>query len=71
MGFKGKLKHSWDHVAYILEGHATLICDGKEHFVAEGDAVLIHGNVQHQWKNTSDLPMLRVTFNHLSSAAHE
>ena len=63
--------HSWDHVAYILEGHATLICDGKEHFVAEGDAVLIHGNVQHQWKNPSHLPMLRVTFNHLSSASHE
>ena len=63
--------HTWDHNVYILEGHATLICDGEEHFVAEGDAILIPPNVQHQWKNDSDMPMLRVTFNDLSSATHE
>ena len=63
--------HAWDHVVFILEGHGTLVCDGKDYLVSEGDVVLVPPNTLHQWKNDSDLPMLRVTFNALASEAHE
>ncbi|HEU0022893.1 MAG TPA: cupin domain-containing protein [Dehalococcoidia bacterium] len=63
--------HAWDHAVFILEGHGTLVCDGKEYLVAEGDAVLVPPNTRHQWKNDSDLPVVRVTFNALASEAHE
>ena len=59
--------HSWDHVVFILEGHAVIMCEGKEYPVAEGDGVLVPPNTLHQWRNTSDQPMTRVTFNSLSS----
>jgi quercetin dioxygenase-like cupin family protein len=63
--------HAWDHVVFILEGNGKLVCDGQEYLVSEGDAVLVPPNTLHQWKNDSDLPMLRVTFNALASEAHE
>jgi quercetin dioxygenase-like cupin family protein len=63
--------HRWEHVVYILEGHATLVVDGKDYTVSEGDAVLVPPNVHHQWRNDSDLPMKRVTFNPLESEVHE
>ena len=63
--------HPWDHVVFVLEGHGTLVCDGQDYLVAEGDAVMVPPNSLHQWKNDSDLPMVRVTFNSLDSAAHE
>jgi hypothetical protein len=27
----------------------------------------VPGNIQHQWKNESDAPMLRITFNAVAS----
>jgi len=62
--------HSWEHVVYILEGHGTLFCDGKDYTVAEGDAVLVPPHAFHQWRNTSDLPLKRVTFNPLVAEGH-
>ena len=59
--------HEWDHAVFILEGHGTIVCDGKEFAVAEGDSVLVPPNCFHQWRNTSDAPMLRVTFNALAA----
>ena len=63
--------HPWDHVIYVLEGSATLRCDGKDYAVTEGDAVLVPPNSLHQWKNETDAPMVRVTFNAIESVAHE
>jgi quercetin dioxygenase-like cupin family protein len=63
--------HQWEHLVYILEGHGTLFCDGKEYMVSEGDGVLVPPNSFHQWRNTSDLPMKRVTFNPLAAERHE
>ena len=63
--------HAWNHVVFCLEGHGKLVCEGQEYLVSEGDAVLVPPNTLHQWKNDSDLPMVRVTFNSLDSAAHE
>jgi len=63
--------HKWQHSVYITEGSGTLVCDGKSYTVSEGDAVLVPGGVLHQWKNETDKPMLRVTFNALESAHAE
>ena len=62
--------HPWEHVVYVLEGHGTLFCEGKEYTVAEGDAVLVPPNSFHQWRNTSDLPLKRVTFNPIAAEEH-
>jgi quercetin dioxygenase-like cupin family protein len=59
--------HEWQHAVYILEGTGTLVCGDKSYTVSEGDGVLVPGNVKHQWKNETDAPMLRVTFNAIAS----
>jgi len=59
--------HEWQHAVYILEGSGTIVVGGKSYTVSEGDAVLVPGGVQHQWKNETDAPMLRVTFNAIAS----
>ena len=64
---EGGHSHEWDHAVFILEGNGTIVCDGKEFAVAEGDSVLVPPNSFHQWRNTSDAPMLRVTFNALAA----
>jgi quercetin dioxygenase-like cupin family protein len=64
---QGGHTHEWQHAVYILEGSGTLVCDGKSYTVSEGDGVLVPGNVHHQWRNETDKPMLRVTFNALAS----
>jgi quercetin dioxygenase-like cupin family protein len=63
--------HQWEHVVYILQGSGTLVCDNQSYTVSEGDAVLVPPNVHHQWKNETQAPMLRVTFNPVASEAHE
>ena len=63
--------HPWEHVVFILEGHATIMCEGTEYPVAAGDGILVPPNTFHQWRNTSDQPMTRVTFNPLESEAAE
>ena len=62
--------HAWEHVVFILEGQATLVCDGKEYTVSEGDGVLVPPDTFHQWRNTSDALMKRVTFNPLAAEGH-
>jgi len=66
----GGHSHPWEHVVYFLEGRGTLFCDGKEYMVAEGDGVLVPPNSFHQWRNTSDLPLKRVTFNPIVAEGH-
>ena len=55
----------------LPEGSGTLVCDGKRYTVSEGDGVLVPANVRHQWRNETQAPMLRVTFNAVASEAHE
>jgi len=43
--------HPWEHEIYIIKGSGTLICDGKEYPVKEGDAMFIPGNVDHYTLN--------------------
>ena len=45
--------HPWEHEVYIIKGSGTLICDGKEFPVKEGDGILIPGFAEKrkpQWK---------------------
>lgn len=63
--------HAWEHVVYVLAGTGTLACGGKDFAVSEGDAILVPPNIQHQWRNESNAPFLRVTFNPVASDAIE
>ena len=55
----------------MLEGTATFVCDGKNYTVSQGDAMLVPPNVHHQWKNESQVPVSRVTYNPVASEAAE
>ncbi len=55
----------------MLQGSETLVCEGKRYPVSEGDGVLVPPHVHHQWRNETQAPMLRVTFNAVVSEAHE
>ena len=63
--------HEWEHVVYVLEGTATLVCGGKNYTVSEGDAILVPPNEHHQWKNESQAPLIRVTYNPVASETAE
>ena len=63
--------HEWEHVVYILEGSATLVCGGKDYTVSQGDAILVPPNEHHQWKNESQAPVSRVTYNPVASEIAE
>ena len=63
--------HRWEPVVNVLQGSGTLVCQGKSYTVSEGDGVLVPPNVPHQWRNETQAPMLRVTFNAVVSEAHE
>ena len=63
--------HEWDHVVFVLEGTATFVCEGKDYTVSQGDAMLVPPNVQHQWKNESQAPVVRVTYNPIASETAE
>jgi len=67
----GGHNHQWEHVVFVLEGTATLVCDGNDYTVSQGDAILVPPNVHHQWKNESQAPLVRVTYNPVASEAAE
>jgi quercetin dioxygenase-like cupin family protein len=62
--------HPWEHQAFITEGSGILTCGGKTYPIKAGDAVLVPGNVQHQFTNTGNVPMSRVTVNPIESTQH-
>ncbi|MCY3692209.1 MAG: cupin domain-containing protein, partial [Chloroflexi bacterium] len=66
----GGHNHSWDHTVFILEGTGTIVVSGTEYTVTAGDAVRVPPGEHHQWKNETDAPMLRVTFNDIVSEGH-
>ena len=63
--------HKWEHVVFVLEGTATLVCGGNNYEVSQGDSILIPPNVLHQWKNESTGPVIRATFNPTYSESAE
>jgi len=63
--------HEWEHVVFMLEGPATFVCDGKNYTLTPWDGMLVPPNVHHQWKNESQTPVVRVTFNPVASESAE
>lgn len=59
--------HPWEHQAFITEGSGVLWVEGTEYPIKQGDAVLVPPNVEHQFRNTGDVRLSRVTVNPLSS----
>ena len=61
--------HPWEHEIYVVGGAGTLICDGKEYPVKEGDAVFIPGEVDHYTLNNGGQGLLRrIEVNPLSAS---
>lgn len=63
--------HEWEHQAFITEGAGVVEVDGKEYPIKQGDCVLVPGGSQHQFRNTGDVMLSRVTVNPLSSVGKE
>ena len=55
--------HPGEHQAYFLEGSCTLECDGQYYFVAEGDAILVRPNSEHEWRSNNENPAKWLVFN--------
>jgi quercetin dioxygenase-like cupin family protein len=61
--------HPWEHEVYTIEGSGTLVCDGKEYPVKEGDAIYIPGNVDHYTLNDGGSGVMRrIEINPLQAA---
>ncbi len=59
--------HPWEHMAFITEGSGELIVEGEKYSITAGDAVLVPGGARHQFTNTGDVMLSRVTVNPLES----
>jgi quercetin dioxygenase-like cupin family protein len=68
---EGGHTHPWDHVIYVLDGEASIVCEGTTYAVKAGDAVLVPPNVFHQWRNDTQTTLSRVTFNAVASETAE
>jgi quercetin dioxygenase-like cupin family protein len=44
-------KHQWEHEVFILEGEGSLVTDQGDLPLKKGDAVLVPGEENHQFKN--------------------
>lgn len=66
-GSSAQHTHPWEHQAFITEGAGVLWVEGTEYPIKKGDCVLVPPGREHQFRNTGDVPMCRVTVNPLSS----
>ena len=61
--------HPWEHEVFIIRGAGTLVCDGKEYPVREGDAIYIPPNVDHYTLNDGGKGVIRrIEVNPLAAA---
>ncbi len=59
--------HPWEHQAFITEGSGKLFCDGVEYPISKGDCIRVPENTEHQFRNTGEVKLSRVTVNPISS----
>ena len=59
--------HPWEHQAFITEGSGTLFFAGEEYSIKTGDCIYVPASIEHQFRNTGDVRMSRVTVNPISS----
>lgn len=53
-GNSPKHVHEWEHEVYVLDGKGTVLGNGVENPIVPGDAILVPGNEEHQFKAASD-----------------
>ena len=46
-------KHKWEHEVFVLEGAGNLVTENGNFPLNKGDAVLVPGEENHQFKNAS------------------
>ena len=62
--------HPWEHSIYILAGSGTLVCDGDNYPIKEGDAIFVPGEVDHYTLNDGGQGAIRrLEINPLSAQA--
>ena len=59
--------HPWEHQAFITEGSGILFFENDEYPIKTGDCIYVPANSEHQFRNTGDVKMSRVTINPISS----
>ncbi|HEX7401841.1 MAG TPA: cupin domain-containing protein [candidate division Zixibacteria bacterium] len=52
-GYTPYHNHPWEHEVFILEGKGSLVLEDKTVPLNKGDAVLVPGGENHQFKNAS------------------
>ena len=57
--------HPGEHVAFMIEGTVSLVVDGSEYNVKEGDLALVPPNAEHEWKSNSSRRAAWLVFNPL------
>lgn len=56
-GHTPRHQHNYEHEVYIVEGTATVECDGARHRVSAGDVLFVEPNRMHQFVNDGNGPL--------------
>ena len=49
--------HWFEHQNFIVEGQGTVTIGEETYAIRTGDVVFVPGDVQHQYRNTGDVPL--------------
>ncbi len=52
-GFTPRHQHDYEHEVYVVKGQGTVLLEGEEHPIKEGDVILVPANMEHQFKAVS------------------
>ena len=55
--------HAGEHMGFVIQGTCILQVDGVDYPVAEGDAVLVPPNAEHEWRSNSNGKAAWLVFN--------
>ncbi len=51
-------EHPFEHEVLVLKGAGSLVEQGESRAIGKGDAILVPGGEKHQFKNTSEEPLV-------------
>ena len=54
-GYTPRHTHDWEHEVFVLAGKGEVFIEDKWHPVSKGSAIFIPPNIEHQFKNSSDI----------------
>lgn len=49
--------HDWEHEVFILNGDGIIVGNNIEKPFGKGDAIFVHANELHQFRNSGDKPL--------------